>query len=148
MYGQNTDVLRESLRELLTFHRIQHRIGGAGPRNVRATTTAEERRLIGEQIARYRHSVLTWCHQGLYAANPHIDHHKPTRRTRGPPENLRHRIHTPLPHDHARLPTLTQLTTPHPQSTRVPSTAFTDCATGATALPAPITTMTSLLARL
>ena len=114
MYGQNTDVLRESLRELLTFHRIQHRIGGAGPRNVRATTTAEERRLIGEQIARYRHSVLTWCHPGLYAANPHIDHHKPTRRTRGPAENLRHRIHTALADDHAGLPTLTELTTPQP----------------------------------
>ena len=78
MYGQNTGVLRESLRELLTFHRIQHRIGGAGAPSVRATTTAEERRLIGEQIARYRHSVLTWCHQGLYAANPHIDHEKLT----------------------------------------------------------------------
>ena len=92
MYGQNTDVLRESLRELLTFHRIQHRIGGAGAPSVRATTTAEERLLIGEQIARYRHSVLTWCHQGLYAANPHIDHEKLTRPTRGPTDDLRHRL--------------------------------------------------------
>ncbi|KAB7744500.1 hypothetical protein GA707_07745 [Nostocoides sp. F2B08] len=114
MYGQNTDVLRESLRELLTFHRIQHRIGGAGPRHVPATTTAEERRLIGEQIARYRHSVLTWCHQGLYAANPHIDHQKLTRRTRGPAEDLRHRIHAALAADHAGLPTLTELTTTQP----------------------------------
>lgn len=114
MYGQNTDVLRESLRELLTLHRIQHRIGGAGPPSVRATTTVEERRLIGEQIARYRHSVLTWCHQGLYAANPHIDYQELTRRTRGPAKDLRHRIHTALAGDHVGLPTLTELTTTQP----------------------------------
>ena len=114
MYGQNAGVLRESLRELLTLHRIQHRIGGAGPRHVPATTTAEERELIGEQIARYRHSVLTWCHQGLYAANPHIDHEKLTRRTRGPAEELRHRIHAALAGDHAGLPTITELTTTQP----------------------------------
>ncbi|GAA4393227.1 hypothetical protein GCM10023153_12990 [Ornithinibacter aureus] len=114
MYGQNAGVLRESLRELLTFHRIQHRIGGAGPRHVPATTTAEERELIGAQIARYRHSVLTWCHQGLYAANPHIDHQTLTRRTRGPVDELRHRLGIALGSDHAGLPTLEELTTTHP----------------------------------
>ena len=114
MYGQNAGVLRESLRELLTFHRIQHRIGGAGPRHVPATTTAEERELIGAQIARYRHSVLTWCHQGLYAANPHIDPKTLTRRTRGPVDELHHRLGIALGSDHAGLPTLEELTTTRP----------------------------------
>jgi hypothetical protein len=114
MYGQNTGGLRESLRELLTFHRIQHRIGGAGPRHVPATTTAEERELIGAQIARYRHSVLTWCHQGLYASNPHIDPRQLTRRTRGPVDELHHRLGITLASDHAGLPTLEELTTTQP----------------------------------
>lgn len=114
MYGPNTDVLRESLRELLTYHRIQHRIGGAGAPSVRAATTAEERRLIGEQLARYRHSVLTWCHQGLFAANPHFDREKLTRRTRGPAEELRDRVHSALAGDHAGLPTLEELTATQP----------------------------------
>lgn len=114
MYGQNTDVLRESLRELLTFHRIQHRIGGAGAPSVPVTTTAEDRRLIGEQIARYRHSVLTWCHQGLYASNPHIDPKQLTRRTRGPVDELHYRLGHTLARDHAALPTLEELTTTQP----------------------------------
>lgn len=87
MYGENTSLLRQSLRELLTQHRIQHRIGAAGPVTGPATTTPEERRQIGALIARYRHSVLTRCHQGMYAARPHIDLDGLTKRTRGPARN-------------------------------------------------------------
>lgn len=114
MYGENTSLLRESLRQLLTQHRIQHRIGAAGPVTGPATTTLEERRQIGQLIARYRRSVLTWCHQGLYAATPHIDLEDLTKRTRGPAEKLRHRLHISLSGDDAGLPTLLELTTEQP----------------------------------
>ena len=73
MYGENTRLLRDSLRELLTQHRIQQRIGGAGIHTVPETTTVTERQEIGEQIARYRHAVLVWCHQAMQAANPQIN---------------------------------------------------------------------------
>ena len=58
MYGQNTGLLRDSLRELLTQHRIQQRIGGAGIHTVPVTTTVSERQEIGEQIARYRAALV------------------------------------------------------------------------------------------
>ena len=45
MYGENTRLLRDSLRELLTQHRIQQRIGGAGIHTVPETTTVEARPL-------------------------------------------------------------------------------------------------------
>jgi len=57
MYGENTRLLRDSLRELLTQHRIQQRIGGAGLHTVPETTSVTERREIGGQIGRYRHAV-------------------------------------------------------------------------------------------
>ena len=114
MYGENTSLLRQSLRELLTQHRIQHRIGAAGPVTGPATTTPEERRQIGALIARYRHSVLTRCHQGMYAARPHIDLDGLTKRTRGPAEELRHRLGISLSGDTAGLPTLHELTTEQP----------------------------------
>ena len=92
MYGENTRLLRDSLRELLTQHRIQQRIGGAGLHTVPETTTVTERQEIGEQIARYRHAVLVWCHQAMQAANPRINLTGTSARTRGPAEELRYRL--------------------------------------------------------
>ena len=89
MYGDNTRPLRDSLRELLTQHRIQQRIGGAGLHTVPETTTVTERQEIGEQIARYRHAVLLWCHQAMQAANPRINLTGTSARTRRTNESRR-----------------------------------------------------------
>jgi len=109
MYGENTRLLRDSLRELLTQHRIQHRIGGAGLHTVPETTTVAERKEIGEQIARYRHAVLVWCHQAMRAANPRINLSGTSARTRGPAEELRYRLDVAISADPAGLPTMDEL---------------------------------------
>jgi len=111
MYGENTGLLRDSLRELLTQHRIQQRIGGAGIHTVPETTTVAERQEIGEQIARYRHAVLVWCHRAMQAANPRINLTGTSARTRGPAEELRYRLDAAINADPATLPTMEELVT-------------------------------------
>lgn len=111
MYGENTRLLRGSLRELLTQHRIQQRIGGAGLHTVPATTTVTERQEVGEQIARYRHAVLVWCHQALRATNPRINLAGTSARSRGPAEELRFRLDAAINADPAALPTMDELVT-------------------------------------
>lgn len=113
MYGENTRLLRDSLRELLTQHRIQHRIGGAGVHTVPETTTVAERKEIGEQIARYRHAVLVWCHQAMRAANPRINLTGTSARTRGPAEELRYRLDAAINADPAGLPPMDELVSGH-----------------------------------
>ena len=109
MYGENSGLLRDSLRELLTQHRIQQGIGGAGLHTVPEITTVAERKEIGEQIARYRHAVLVWCHQAMRAANPRINLDGTSARTRGPAEELRYRLEASLNADPAELPTMDEL---------------------------------------
>jgi hypothetical protein len=70
MYGENGGLMRAELSALLRQHRIQQRIGGEGMYTVAATTSADERRQIGELIRRYRQGVLVWCHQATVAAAP------------------------------------------------------------------------------
>jgi hypothetical protein len=70
MYGENGGLMRAELSALLRQHRIQQRIGGEGIYTVAATTSADERRQIGEQIRRYRQGILIWCHQATIAAAP------------------------------------------------------------------------------
>lgn len=111
MYGETSGMLRGALGELLCQHRIQQRIGGAGIHTVPVTTTAEERRVIGQQIARYRHAVLVWCHQAMQAANPRIGLEGSTGRTRGPAEELRYRLDRTLRDSDVGLPTLDELVT-------------------------------------
>lgn len=111
MYGENTRLLRASLRELLTQHRIQQRIGGAGIHTVPETTTVTQRQEIGKQIARYRHAVLVWCHQAMQAANPRISLTGTSARTRGPAEELRYRLDAAVTADPAGLPTTEELVT-------------------------------------
>lgn len=113
MYGENTRLLRDSLRELLTQHRIQHRIGGAGLHTVPETTTVTERQAVGEQIARYRHTVLVWCHQAMQAANPRINLIGTSARARGPAEELRYRLDAAINADPAGMPTTDELVTGH-----------------------------------
>ena len=111
MYGENTRLMRDALRELLTQHRIQQRIGGQGLHTVPETTTVAERQEIGEQIGRYRHAVLTWCHQAMRAANPRINLEGSTGRTRGPAEELRYRLDGAINADTAGLPSMEELVT-------------------------------------
>lgn len=111
MYGENSGLLRDSMRELLTQHGIQQRIGGPGLHTVPETTTVAERKEIGEQIARYRHTVLVWCHQAVRAANPRINLDGTTGRTRGPAEELRYRLEASVKADPAALPTMEELVT-------------------------------------
>ena len=72
MYGETSGMLRDALGALLRHHRIQQRIGGAGIHTVPVTTTVDERKMIGQQIARYRYAALVWCDQAMHAANPRI----------------------------------------------------------------------------
>lgn len=111
MYGENTGLLRDALRELLTQHRIQQRIGGRGIHTVPETTTIEERMEIGDQIGRYRHTVLVWCRQAMLAANPSIDLDGTSQRTRGPAEELRYRLEITVNASSTARPTLDELTT-------------------------------------
>lgn len=69
MYAENGGHLRAELSTLLRQHRVQQRLGGAGSHTIPEITTADERRLLGEQIGRYRHSALVWCVQAVRAAN-------------------------------------------------------------------------------
>lgn len=111
MYGENSGLLRDALRELLTQHRIQQRIGGAGLHTVPQTTTVAERKEIGEQLGRYRHAVLVWCHQAMTAANPRVNRDGTSARSRGPAEELRYRLQSAINADLAGMPTMEELTT-------------------------------------
>lgn len=112
MYGETSGILRDTLGELLRQHRIQQRIGGAGIHTVPVTTTVAERRVIGQQVSRYRHAVLVWCHQAMRAANPRIGLEGSTGRSRGPAEELRYRLERTLRGCDVDLPTLDELVTP------------------------------------
>lgn len=110
MYGENSGALRDALRELLTQHRIQQRIGGAGTHAVPETTTVDQRREIGELIARYRQSVLVWCRQAMRATNPSFDLSETTSRSREPADELRFRLDASVEGSSASLPTMEDLT--------------------------------------
>lgn len=110
MYAENGGLLRAELSTLLRQHRVQQRLGGAGSHSIPETTTVEQRRLLGEQIGRYRHSVLVWCVQAVRAANPRMNLTGTSTRTRGPAEELRHRLDVAVEHSHG-LPALDELTT-------------------------------------
>ena len=111
MYGQNTGNLRSELTTLLRQHRVQQRLGGPGIHTVPETTTLEERRVFGEQIARYRHAVLMWCLQASRAANPRINLEDASGRARGPTAELHYRLKLAVETSTAGLPSLDELTT-------------------------------------
>ena len=113
MYGENGARLRTELSTLLRQHRIQQRIGGQGIHTVPESTTTEQRKMIGEQIRRYRESVLTWCLQAARSASPQTSLYGSTGRSRGPAEELRYRLTRALETSTAGRPPLTELTTEH-----------------------------------
>ena len=113
MYAENGGHLRAELSTLLRQHRVQQRLGGAGSHTIPETTTVDERRLLGEQIGRYRHSALVWCVQAVRAANPRMNLQGTSTRTRGPAEELRYRLDVAIAHS-SGLPGLDELTTEQP----------------------------------
>lgn len=113
MYAENGGQLRAELSTLLRQHRVQQRLGGAGSHTIPETTTADERRLLGEQIGRYRHSALVWCVSGVRAANPRMNLQGTSTRTGGPAEELRHRLDVAISSS-SELPGLDELTAKQP----------------------------------
>jgi hypothetical protein len=113
MYAENGGQLRAELSTLLRHHRVQQRIGSAGSHTIKETTTIDERQPLGEQIGRYRHPALVWCVHAVRAANPQMNLTGTSTRTRGPAEELRHRLDVAVAHSPG-LPTLDELTTEQP----------------------------------
>ena len=113
MYAENGGHLRAELSTLLRQHRVQQRLGGAGSHSIPETTSVHERRLLGEQIGRYRHSGLVWCVQAVRAANPRMNLQGTSTRTRGPAEELRYRLDVAIAHS-SGLPGLDELTSEQP----------------------------------
>jgi hypothetical protein len=111
-YGENGHQVRSQLTALLRQHRIQHRLGGPGTYTVPESTTAEQRELLGEQIQRYRDATLEWCLNTVVAANPRINLEGTTARSRGPAEELPHRLARSIKASNAGRPPLNELTTP------------------------------------
>ena len=61
MYGDNGARMRRELAALLRQHRVMHRLAGKSP---------VERAAAGQQILRFRQSLLVWCAQAIGVARP------------------------------------------------------------------------------
>ncbi len=61
MYGENGAQMRAELAALLRQHRIMRRL---------AQDSSAERAAAGQQILRFRQTVLVWCAQAIGAARP------------------------------------------------------------------------------
>ena len=61
MYGENGAQMRTELAALLRQHRVMHRL---------ATDSPTERAEVGQQILRYRRTLITWCAQAIRVAQP------------------------------------------------------------------------------
>lgn len=115
-YGETGGAIRAGLTKLLRERRTQYRLS-ARPTRI-PNTTADQRQAYGEQIRRYRQSVLVWCHEAILAADPYLgsneffEHHK-SRRGDGPYDFLRLGLERVLDASTAPLPSPQDLTTRH-----------------------------------
>lgn len=100
MYGDNTAALRGELATLVQITRNQQGLGTLSPGEV-------------VLISAFRTSLTLWCQQAVRASNPDGDLGGATPRSRGPAEELRHRLDQARTAYTAPLPDLTQLATPH-----------------------------------
>ncbi|TSD65745.1 hypothetical protein [Aeromicrobium piscarium] len=101
MYGDNTAALRSELATLLQITRNQQGLDTLTPDDVAL-------------IASFRTSLTLWCQQAVRASNPDGDFGGATPRSRGPAEELRHRLDQARTAYTAPLPALDQPATPHP----------------------------------
>lgn len=101
MYGDNAAALRGELAMLLQITRNQQGLDTLTPEDV-------------VLIASFRTSLTLWCQQAVRASNPDGDFGGATPRSRGPAEELRHRLDQARTAYTAQLPDLAQLVTPHP----------------------------------
>jgi hypothetical protein len=70
MYGVTGAVMRTELAALLAQHRVQRRL---------SNTSSEVREKFGDDIRRFRQSVLVWCTQAMQIANPMMFSNLPPR---------------------------------------------------------------------
>ncbi|MGN6128957.1 MAG: hypothetical protein ACTHOK_01295 [Nocardioidaceae bacterium] len=112
VYGENAGLIRTQLTTLLRQHRIQQRIGGPGSHTIPETTSVQERGEIGRLIQRYRHGILTWCHQAVRAENPIPHLGRPAHVTSADSE-LSRCLQRTVDASTSALPSLEDLTTPH-----------------------------------
>ncbi|MDF1605913.1 hypothetical protein [Nocardioides sp. YIM 152315] len=117
MYAETGAAMRAPLAELLRQHRVQRRLGDS----------PTQRAAAGQQIRQYRHTVLSWCGQALYAVSPLTFSNQPTVPANPfrlaaagggttPAGELARSVHLALTGDSAPGASLEQLTTPagHP----------------------------------
>lgn len=115
-YAESGAAIRDGLTTLLRQQRVQFRLGGNGVPALPVETTDAERRDAGAQIRRYRHAVLTWCHQAAIAGDPEADDpfldHDRGARTRRPYDRFRIELRRVIRAATSDLPTLEELSTP------------------------------------
>lgn len=91
-YGQTTTPLRSEVVTLLGHHRVLQRVGGPGPFGGAESSTWEEKQALGLLIRRYRHSILVWCRQGLWAVSDKVAVERVPVRRRTPLQELQVRL--------------------------------------------------------
>lgn len=70
MYGENSGALRDALVTLLGGYRVNYDLLRQIARAYPAETTEYRKVEAIAQVRRYRHTILTWCHQALIQADP------------------------------------------------------------------------------
>lgn len=119
MYGENTDLIRTHLDELLRHRYHARHLAGAARRGTPRPTTDETVALV-QQCVRYRNNVLTWCLQAVEAVAPYAvsaaatpppDPFSPYAPAHGALIALRHALTQAVTRAEARAD-LTELTTP------------------------------------
>jgi len=113
-YGDNVTDLRTAMTVLLKRHRILQPLGGPGIYTAPETTTVEERRLMGEQIQRYRYVVLAWCAAAIHTVAPNFMVGLVDDKYNRPVSALMHRLEVTASGITAGYPAMEELATPHP----------------------------------
>lgn len=70
MYGENGEQMRNELAALLRQHRIMHRL---------AADSVTNRAAVGQQILRFRQTLVIWCAQAIGVARPLTFHNVPRK---------------------------------------------------------------------